>query len=73
MFKYKMAFWSLTAPMMIPMVIIVLLAILNPFWFRNNMLSWTEQFARKLAIWRDETKYVKYYHDKAHLFDTLKA
>jgi hypothetical protein len=71
--QYKLAFWSITGPALIPFIALVLLAIINPFWFRADMINWTEKAARKLAEWRDGTKFVKYYHDKAHLFDTLKA
>jgi hypothetical protein len=73
MLKYKMAFWSITAPAMIPFAMLVILAIVNPFWFRNDFINWTEKFARRVAEWRDGIGYVKYYYDKAHLFDTLKA
>lgn len=72
MMQYKIAFWSITGPLFPFFLIIVLLGILNPFWFRDDMLSWVERLARKTAEWRDDIKYVKYFHDKAHLFDTLK-
>jgi hypothetical protein len=73
MLQYRLAFWSITGTMLLPMIVIIILAVINPFWFRSNMINWTERFARKLAEWRDETKLVKYYYDKAHLFDKLKA
>jgi hypothetical protein len=71
--QYKIVFWMITGPLLIPMTLIVILAVINPLWFRQDMLSWTEAFAGKLARYRDETKLVKYYYDKAHLFDKLKA
>lgn len=71
--QYKLAFWSITSLALIPVVVLVLFAIINPLWFRSDMIHWSEKFARRLAEWRDETKLVKYYYNKAHLFDTLKA
>jgi hypothetical protein len=73
MTQYKLAFWSITGPLLVPMFFIVLFAIVNPFWFRGDMLRWTESYARKLSIWRDERTFVKHFYDKAHLFDKLKA
>lgn len=71
--QYKLAFWSVTAPALIPFLVLVLLAIMNPLWFRSDFINWTERFSRKVAEWRDEKTYVKYFYDKAHLFDKLKA
>jgi hypothetical protein len=73
MMQYRIAFWSVTGLLFPFFFVIVLLGIINPFWFRNDMLSWIERLARKTAEWRDGLVYVKYYHDKAFLFDKLKA
>jgi len=71
--QYKLAFWSVTGPTLVPFLVLVLIAILNPLWFRADMINWTERLSRKVAEWRDEKTYVKYFYDKAHLFDKLKA
>lgn len=71
--QYKLAFWSVTGPTLIPFLVLLLVAILNPLWFRSDLIAWTEQFARKVALWRDEKTYVKYFYDKFTLFDKLKA
>ena len=70
--QYKLAFWSITGPVLVPFLGLVLIAVFNPLWFRSEMLNWVERFARTLGEWRDEKTYVKYYYDKAHLFDMLK-
>ena len=72
MLKYRLAFWSITLPLVLPFSILVILAILNPFWFRDSMLRWIEKFAGQLGKWRDNISYVKNSYDKAHLFDTIK-
>ena len=71
--QYKIAFWSITGPALIPFIVLVILAVINPLWFRADLINWVERFARRVAEWRDETKLVKHYYDKAHLFDKLKA
>lgn len=71
--QWKIAFWSITAPLFIPLAIVAILAVMNPFWFRDSLLLWVERFTRKLTIWRDDKTYVKYFYDKAHLFEKLKA
>lgn len=71
--QLKIAFWSITAPLLVPVAVLVILAIINPFWFRISMINWVENVARKMGEWRDNKTYVKYYYDKANLFNTLKA
>ena len=71
--QYTLAFWSITGPIMIPVLVIVILAVVNPFWFRNDFINWIERLTRKIAEWRDEKTFVKRFYDKAHLFDMLKA
>ena len=71
--QYKLAFWSITGPFLVPFIALVLLAIINPLWFRADMINWTERLSRKVAEWRDDKTYVKYYYDKFTLFDKLKA
>jgi len=73
MMQYKTVFWAITGPLLFPMVVFVILAVINPFWFRTDFINWTEKFARRMAEWRDDTKLVKHYYNKAHLFEKLKA
>ena len=71
--QYKLAFWSITGPTLIPFLALVLVAILNPLWFRADLINYVERLSRKVAVWRDEKTYVKRYYDKFTLFDKLKA
>lgn len=71
--EYRIVFWSITGLALVPFIMLVIIAIINPFWFRNSFINWTEKFAKRFAEWRDGTKLVKYCYDKAHLFETLKA
>ena len=73
MAKYKIVFYFVTFWFSIPLLITLILAIINPFWFRDNFLRWNERFAAKLAKVRDNIPFVKYFDDKAHLFDLIKG
>jgi hypothetical protein len=73
MLQYRLAFWSITGPLLIPMAVVLILAIFNPFWFRDDMLRWCERLAGKWGKWRDDVSYVKNSYDKAHLFETIKG
>jgi hypothetical protein len=70
--KYKIVFYFMTFWCALPLLVTLLLAIVNPFWFRDDFLRWNERFAARLAKWRDQIPLVKYLDDKAHLFDKLR-
>ena len=72
MAKYKTVFYIVTFFLSWPLIITLILAIINPFWFRDDFLRWNERFAAKLARFRDSISFVKYLDDKAHLFDKLR-
>jgi len=72
MTKYKSIFYFVTLFLAVPLLITLILAIFNPFWFRDSFLRWNERFAGKLAQWRDNLRIVKYYDNKAHLFDMIR-
>lgn len=72
MVKYKLAFFAVTIVLSVPLFITLLLAIFNPFWFRDDFLRWNERFAAKMAKWRDNISFMRYLDDKANLFNILK-
>ena len=72
--KLNIVFWSITAPV-VPFVILLLLcgitlALIPPF--RQWSLNGIENVIRKFAIWRNNLPVVKNAYDKAHLFDYIK-
>ena len=73
MTKYKIVFYFVTFFLSWPLIFTLFLAVINPFWFRDDFLRWNERFAATLAKFRDNLPFVKYLDDKAHLFDTLKT
>ncbi len=73
--KLNIVFWSITAPI-VPFVVLMLLvaivlSIIPPF--RNTLMTWVENVIQKFAIWRNNLPIVKNAYDKAHLFDYIKG
>lgn len=52
--------WLVVGVVIIPAAVVVLLAMVNPFWFRSSMLSWCERTVNRIARWRDRMKYRVY-------------
>ena len=52
--------WTIVTLVVVPFVVLIILALVNPFWFRNGFFSWVERKANQVAAWRDRTKYRVY-------------
>lgn len=73
-FKHKakvfLAFWSMTVPIMVLVLPLVVLGILNPFWFREAALLALQNFVERIAHTRN--KILKPLTTKYDLFDVIK-
>ena len=56
----------------VPALIVTLLALFNPFWFRQDMFHWVERNVNKLARWRDRLKYRVYLGTDPAVWHALK-
>ena len=65
------AWWALTMLGAVYIAPIVLVAMINPLWFREHLLIWTMSHAEDVTRWRDRV--LKPVIDKYLLFETLKA
>ena len=72
--KLNIVFWTITAPMVpflvLMLLITIVLSIIPPF--RHTLINGVEDVIRKFAIWRNNLPVVKNAYDKAHLFDYIK-
>ena len=61
-FYYKaVAFhWAFVSVAVVPVLILTLVALINPFWFRNNFFTLVENKVGQLARFRDRIKYRLY-------------
>jgi hypothetical protein len=72
-FYRAMAFhWVVLAVAIVPVLIMTLLVLLNPFWFRDSAFNWTERQINRLTRWRDLVKYRIYLGTDPELWHALK-
>jgi uncharacterized protein involved in cysteine biosynthesis len=73
--NYRLAIlfhWTIICTVIIPVVIVLLIAILNPFWFRDDFFAWVERMINNISKWRDYRKYAIYLGTDPKMWHTLK-
>lgn len=69
-----MAFhWVVVALLIVPVFLVLLIAIINPFWFRDDMFRMVENTVNKLSRWRNYQKYHLYLGADPKMWHTLKG
>ena len=69
-----MAFhWAIVALLIVPVIAVLLMAVLNPFWFRNAMFEWVERRVNQLSRWRNYQKYRIYLGADPRMWHTLRG
>jgi hypothetical protein len=74
--KYYRAvvFWYTITAIAMPIVAVALvIAILNPFWFRDGFFRWVESSVNKLAKWRNYRQYALYLGCDPEYWHTLRG
>ena len=72
-FYRAMAFhWVVVAVAIVPVMILLLAGIINPFWFRSSMFNWIENAVRRFTRWRDYIKYRIYLGTDPKLWHALR-
>jgi hypothetical protein len=68
------AFWYTATVIAVPFVFVALVvAILNPLWFRDSFFRWVENMVNKLAKWRNYRQYALYLGCDPEYWHTLKG
>jgi hypothetical protein len=66
-------FWFLiTAILLLPIFTVVVFAILNPFWFRENFALWLNNTVDQFVKWRSYQQYKIYLGMDPKVWHTLK-
>lgn len=66
-------FWYICTITVFPFVTLFLLvAILNPLWFRDSFFRWVESTVNKIAKWRNYHQYALYLGCDPEYWHTLK-
>jgi hypothetical protein len=73
-FYLAMAFhWVFVAIFIVPVALLLLIAVINPFWFRDAMFRWVESGVNQLSRWRNYRKYRIYLGCDPKVWHTLKG
>jgi hypothetical protein len=73
-FYRAMAFhYAVVAVAIVPVFVVLLLAIVNPFWFRDSGFNWVENRVNQLSRWRNYQKYKLYLGCDPKMWHTLKG
>lgn len=73
-FYRAMAFhWLIVAVCIVPVLLALLAAVINPFWFRSSMFNWVETGVNRLSRWRNYRKYHIYLGCDPKVWHTLKG
>lgn len=51
---------AFTYVILIPVAILILIAVINPLWFRDDFFRWVESSVNKIAQWRNYRVYSMY-------------
>ena len=63
---------AFTYPVLIPVTIALLLAVINPFWFRDDFFRFIERKVNEVARWRNYRMYKIYLGTDPEVWHTLK-
>ena len=65
--------WLVVVVFIVPVALALLIAVINPFWFRDSMFNWIERGVNRLSRWRNYTKYYLYLGCDPKMWHTLKG
>lgn len=65
--------WAFVSVAIVPVFVALLIAVINPFWFRNDMFNWIERGVNRLSRWRNYRKYHIYLGCDPKVWHTLKG
>jgi hypothetical protein len=73
-FYSAMAFhWAVVSVAIVPVTLVLILAVINPFWFRDSFFSLIERGVNRLSRWRNYKKYHIYLGTDPKMWHTLKG
>jgi hypothetical protein len=63
----------ITAVLITPIFVILVLAMINPLWFRDRFFNWTEKVVYRITQWRNYRVYAIYLGTDPTMWHTLKG
>jgi hypothetical protein len=55
-----------------PVLVLTVLAIFNPFWFRDEFFNWVERTVNRITVWRNRITYRIYLGTDPEIWHALK-
>ena len=69
-----MAFhWIMVVLLIVPVLTALIIAVINPFWFRNSLFELTERTVNRISRWRNYQKYRIYLGCDPRMWHTLRG
>jgi len=65
--------WFSVTVAIVPVAMLLLVAVVNPFWFRDSMFNWVERLVRRITRWRDYIKYRIYLGTDPKMWHALRG
>ena len=64
--------WAITFAILPIAIVFILIAVLNPLWFRNDFFNYVERKINKFGSWRNKNKYRIYLGTDPDMWHALK-
>lgn len=71
-YRMKLVHYSILACLFFPIFIILCVFLLNPLWFRDDLLIWFENKVNEFSVWRNKLLYRIYLGMDPELWHALK-
>ena len=65
--------WLVVTVCIVPVILALLIATINPFWFRSSLFDLIERGVNQLSRWRNYQKYHIYLGTDPKMWHTLKV
>ena len=70
--RMRMAHWSILAVLFPPIFVLLVIFLLNPLWFRDDLLIWFENRINSFSVWRNKFLYRIYLGADPEVWHALK-
>jgi hypothetical protein len=64
--------YAVTYAIILPVIFMVIIAVINPLWFRDSFFRWVENSVNKITRWRNYRTYALYLGADPEMWHTLK-
>ena len=70
--RMRITHWSILGVMFLPILVVLCVFLLNPLWFRDDLLIWFENKINAFSVWRNKLLYRIYLGMDPEVWHALK-